>query len=268
MLTRGETADTHDLGFLHGRPALACDCRPDRTVRAAAHMAAMVQRSPAGMLPTMERRCSDCPPGRRETIIDSLPNVELLTWSGRRDLAVAHARRVVAALVRPDGSTAQAVQFDARTGALGAVHTHQGASADSTWARGQAWALYGLAALSSDPELHAAAERVAGYLHARLATGLPRWDLDASEGPTDASAAAVIAAGLARLAEAGEGERAARHRALARALLERIDATVSGLPPIGRFAGQVYTYGGSDWDEDAEFVLGIDFALEAIARLG
>ena len=266
-LAGGETADTHDLGFLYGRPAIACGCRPQPALRAAAHMAAMLRRSPSGLLPTSERRCRDCQPGQREAIIDSLPNVELLAWSGRAELAVAHARKLVAALVRPDGSTAQAVHFDAATGALGAVHTHQGLSPHSTWARGQGWALYGLAALSFDPELHGAAERVAAFIHARLG-GVPRWDFDATSGPTDASALAVIAAGLARLAEVDAGtELALRHRALARTLLDRLDATIAARPPIGRFAGQVYTYGGPDWDENAEFILGVDFALEALARL-
>ena len=97
---------------------------------------------------------------------------------------------------------------------------------------------------------------------------MPRWDFDASSGPTDASAAAVIAAGLARLAQVDAGtELALRHQALARTLLGRLDATIAARPPLGRFAGQVYTYGGPDWDENAEFMLGVDFALEALARL-
>ena len=38
--------------------------------------------------------------------------------------------------------------------------------------------------------------------------------------------------------------------------------------PLGRLRGQVYSYGGERWDEDAEFVFGIRYALEAHRLLG
>ena len=101
---------------------------------------------------------------------------------------------------------------------------------------------------------------------------LPRWDLDARSGPRDASAAAIAAAGAARLAQlrCGGGDRCAAgrpHRRLARRLLSPVLDSVERIAPLGRLAGQVYVRGGPRWDENAEFMFGIDFALEAAARL-
>lgn len=295
-LAGGETANTHDLGFIYGHSALVgwrrrctrpgrpprddatCRALAHSALRAAATLAGMLRRSSSGLLPTTDARCRDCAPGEHEAIVDSLENLPLIVWGGRyahhpqwTRLAARAAHTVVRVLVRADGSTAQAVRFDARSGALGAIHTHQGLSATSTWARGEAWALDGTATLAAelnDAYLHAAAERIAAFLHSRLdAGGLPRWDYAAGGGPTDASAAAVTAAGMARLAALdvrdGRTADAARHRRLAVALLARIDAIVPATSPIGRFAGQVYTYGGSTLDEDAEFMLGTDYALQA-----
>ena len=265
-----------------GRTDASCRRLAASTVAAARSLAGMLSRSPTGTLPTREARCSDCEPGWRETIVDSLSNLELLPpaadLAARPDwrvLAARAAHRTVELLVRPDGSTSQAISWRAGDGALGALHTHQGAADASTWARGEAWALHGTASLADaldDPGLHDDAERIAAYTHARLdAGGLPRWDYSAGRGPTDASAAALTAAGLARLARlddrTGRPADAAWHRALAHGLLARIDAIVSRRPPVGRFAGQVYTYGGPRWDEDAEFMLGVDYTLEAIGLL-
>ena len=101
---------------------------------------------------------------------------------------------------------------------------------------------------------------------------LPRWDLDARSGPHDASAGAIAAAGAARLAQlrcGGSDPCAAGrpHRRLARRLLGPVLDRVERIAPLGRLAGQVYVRGGPRWDENAEFMFGIDFALEAAARL-
>src|ERR1700722_12092477 len=62
------------------------------------------------------------------------------TWSG---IAASHAQTVTTNLVRPDGSTFQVADFNPTTGALMSRGTFAGNSDSSTWARGQAWALYG-----------------------------------------------------------------------------------------------------------------------------
>jgi unsaturated chondroitin disaccharide hydrolase len=226
-----------------------------------------------GTIATSHRRCRRCAPGERETIIDSAMNTQLLLWAWRqtgddryRDVAVAHLRRLAELLVRPDGSTAQAAYI----GDGVRIGTRQGLSAASTWSRGQAWAIYGYAAAAAelqDPGLLATARALAGWWRERLpGGGVPRWDFDARSGPRDVSAAVIAAAGLARLAElepAGAG-----WRALGRRLLRNAERRMARGLPLGRLRGQVYTYGGSRRDENAEFVLGIRYALEAHVRLG
>ena len=58
-------------------------------------------------------------------------------------MAISHALETREHFVRPDGSTYHVVEFDPDTGAVERKLTHQGMSAESTWSRGQAWALHG-----------------------------------------------------------------------------------------------------------------------------
>src|SRR6201746_41420 len=58
-------------------------------------------------------------------------------------IAVTHARTVLEHIVRNDFSTFHLVNFDAKTGKIKQKMTNQGFSDDSTWSRGQAWAMLG-----------------------------------------------------------------------------------------------------------------------------
>ena len=64
------------------------------------------------------------------------------TWRWRHGLTALRNH------VRPDGSTFHVVDYDPSTGAvLRPQRTRQGAGDDSTWARGQAWAIHGFTTL-------------------------------------------------------------------------------------------------------------------------
>jgi hypothetical protein len=286
-LRGGEHADTHDVGFLYGEGAAygydaacgrrrraglgarRCGVLKASALAAADRLATMIRaNAPAAMLPTGLQRCPDCPPGARETIVDSMMNVGLLTWAERRaghpgytDLALAHARAVAQVLVRPDGCTAQAVFTDGTSGRTFGVHTHQGLSAGSTWARGQAWALLGYARLARDTGDAGAARVARSLADCWLAKAPPRrpvlFDLDATAGPSDSSARAVAAVGLATLGR----------RAAARTQLRIVEAMVSAVPPLGRLGGQTYVAGGDPSDDDVELPIGQLYVLEALARL-
>src|SRR5213082_2620439 len=105
--------------------------------------------------------------------IDIMMNVPIIFYaaleSGDRklaDIAVAHCRTTRDTLVRPDGSTAHEGIFDLETGKFLRQTTHQGLAADSAWARGLAWSLYGFSkvfALTGNDEFLAVAERNADY---------------------------------------------------------------------------------------------------------
>jgi unsaturated chondroitin disaccharide hydrolase len=122
-------------------------------------------------------------------------------WAG---IAATHAQTVTTNLVRPDGSTFQVADFNPTTGALMSRGTFAGNSDSSTWARGQAWALYGFVQAyqtSGDPAFLMTAEDVANYFVGHSpANGIPPWDFDApGTQPVDTSAAAIAADGLVML---------------------------------------------------------------------
>ncbi len=123
------------------------------------------------------------------------------TWAG---IAATHAQTVTTNLVRSDGSTFEVADFDPTTGALLSQGTFAGFSDSSTWARGQAWALYGFVQAyqtSDDPAFLTTAEEVASYFVGHSpANGIPPWDFDApGTQPVDTSAAAIAADGLVML---------------------------------------------------------------------
>ncbi len=287
-----ERSPIHDVGFIYGRSSLAgyrrlCTATrhppavcprlrasviaaADTLVRLAATNAA------AGTLPT------DAAGPTAETIVDSLMNLEILPWAGRAtgrpvyaNLARDDARLIAARLLRPDGAAIQSM-LDRRTdGTLLGFHRRQGLTATSAWARGQGWAVAGFADLGRelrDRGLVADSERVARFVAAHLpASGVPPWDYDAGRpARPDVSAAAITAAGLFGLDAACRALRSAcstprRWAPLARRMLAGTLRHVADTPPLGVLGGQVYTLGGrTSWDDDAELIFGIDYALQAV----
>ena len=92
--------------------------------------------------------------------------------------------------------------------------THQGWRADSSWARGQAWAIYGFtwaARYTQDERFLDAATRAADFYIARTAEhGIPPndWEEPQPELPFESSAAAAAASAMLQLAEfCGKGFR-------------------------------------------------------------
>jgi hypothetical protein len=220
-----------------------------------------------------------------DTIVDSMMNIAILPWAtgvtGRAayaQLALHQARVVASVLVRRDGSTAQAANFDRSSGRLLFIATHQGLSARSTWSRGEAWALYGFSQAAvdlHDRALLAVALRVARYVATHLpGGGVPRWDYDAPAGaPVDVSAGVITAAGLMHLAAAcrrfgGAGCSAseiAGFRARARRMLLAALAYASPAVPLGLLRSQIQDERMRRcWCNHGELVYGLSYALEAL----
>ncbi|HUO73069.1 MAG TPA: hypothetical protein VMU39_20040 [Solirubrobacteraceae bacterium] len=133
---------------------------------------------------------------RADTIIDSMMNIAILPWASTvtgnpayRRLASRHAHVVTRLLVRANGSTAQAVNFDRATGQVLSIGTHQGLSNASTWSRGEGWALYGFAQCAADLNdrgLLRVALRIAHYVASHLGTSCrSRHDHGARAGSSD-----------------------------------------------------------------------------------
>jgi hypothetical protein len=110
-------------------------------------------------------------------------------------------------LVRGDGSTSHEGLFDLQTGEFLRQTTHQGWRNDSSWARGQTWALYGFTTayqFTKDARFLDTAQRSADfYLERTPAHGVPPndWEEPNPPQPYESSAAAIAAAGLLELAQ-------------------------------------------------------------------
>ena len=176
---------------------------------------------------------------RFTVIVDNLMNLELLFWAARHGgdpawygMALSHAVRSARDHGRGDGSTFHVVDYDARNGKLRGKRTRQGYARDSTWSRGQAWAVYGFTMAyreTGDRRLLAAARRAADWYLAHLPADLvPYWDFDAPgipDAPRDSSAAAIAASGLLELAELDpDAAQGARYHAAAEATLASLSS--------------------------------------------
>lgn len=270
--------DTHDLGFiimpaLRVDWELTCNERSLASiVRAAQSLATRyVPSSRAIRSWDLVRRRDMEIVGLEDNllvIIDSMCNLDLLYYasahSGERrlaEIATAHARTVLTTHLRPEGpplancperattgvrprytgqlfSTCHVANLDPRTGKLQRRATAQGYADDSTWARGQAWAILGYAQTymwTGQREFLDAACGCAEYFLQRLETApalvdvviggedtdgaqgtrkrgryVPLWDFDAPiedvSNPTRDSSAGVIAAnGMLVLSQALAG---------------------------------------------------------------
>ena len=153
------------------------------------------------------------PPNHFAVIVDSMMTLGPLQWGAVNGgspawagIAATHAQTVTTNLVRTNGSTFQVADFNPTTGALMSQGTFAGYSDNSTWARGQAWALYGFVQAyqtSDNPAFLNTAEEVANYFVGQLLannTWIPPWDFNApGTQPVDTSAAAIAADGLVML---------------------------------------------------------------------
>lgn len=158
------------------------------------------------------------------TIMDNMMNLELLFWAARNggnrkyyDMAVSHAKVTKENQFRPDGSCYHVAVYDTITGSFIKGVTNQGYSDNSMWARGQAWAVYGYTIVyreTGNKEYLRFAEKVTDLYLKRLPDDhVPYWDFDdpaIPNAPRDASAAAIVAAGLLELVQLEDNKEKAK----------------------------------------------------------
>ena len=149
------------------------------------------------------------------TIIDNMMNLELLFEATKLsgdstfyNVAKKHADTTMANHFRADNSCYHVVDYDPETGEVRKKQTAQGYADESSWARGQAWALYGYTMCyryTHDAKYLVQAEKVYNFIfgNKNLPEDLvPYWDFDAPKipnEPRDASAAACTASALYEL---------------------------------------------------------------------
>ncbi len=150
-------------------------------------------------------------------IIDNMMNLELLFWatqvtgdSSFYNIAVTHANTTIRNHFRPDNSSYHVINYHPETGAVKEKKTAQGFADESSWARGQAWGLYGFVVTyraTKDKKYLDQANNIARFFlnHPNLpADKIPYWDFNAPGIPDairDASAGAIVAAALLELKE-------------------------------------------------------------------
>jgi len=175
--------------------------------------------------------------------IDIMMNVGIIFYAAQQTgdadllrIATQHCLTTRRTLVRGDGSTAHEGIFDTGTGEFLRQSTHQGWRGDSSWARGQAWALYGFGTayeFTRDERFLRTAEACADYYIERTpATGVPPgvppndWDEPNRRLPYESSAAAIAASGMLDLARlTGDSARSTRYRDYARRILDTLTGT-------------------------------------------
>ena len=169
-------------------------------------------------------------------IIDNMMNLEHLYNAGLlfgidtlKSVALIHANTTMTNHFRPDYSSWHLVDYDPLTGEVRLRQTVQGFSDSSSWARGQAWALYGYTMMyqytGKDVYL-AQAEKIADYLIPRLPEdGVPYWDYDSDLIPDDlrdASAGAIMVSALVRLSAYASEEKAAGYLGTAERIIRTL----------------------------------------------
>lgn len=148
-------------------------------------------------------------------IIDNMMNLELLEWASKNSdstkyslIATSHADTSMKNHFRDDYSSYHLVDYDPETGEVRLKQTVQGYANESSWARGQGWALYGYTVMyreTQDVKYLKQAENIGNFImnHPNLPEDkVPYWDFDAPDIPNalrDVSAGSLMASAYIEL---------------------------------------------------------------------
>ena len=218
-------------------------------------------------------------------IIDNMMNLEMLCFMTREtsdpmymDIAKTHANTTIKNHFRKDYSTYHVVSYDTITGQPHAKHTAQGDAHESSWARGQAWGLYGYTMMyreTGDPTYLKQAIAIANFLidHPRLPEDkIPYWDFDAPEIPDaerDASAGAIMASALIELSQLDKSESSSKWLSIAEKQLRSLSSPAY-MAGIGEQGGFIIKHGvghlRAGWEVDVPLSYGDYYYIEALLR--
>jgi len=168
-------------------------------------------------------------------IIDNMMNLELLfkatEISGDSTfyhVAKTHALTTMKNHFRPDGGSFHVVNYDPETGDVIWRRTRQGYADSSTWARGEAWGLYGFTMAyryTKDQRFLKQAQKIAHFIltNPHLPDDyIPYWDYNdpaIPDAPRDASAAAIMSSAFLELSTyVGEQDKLTFQKASAKIL--------------------------------------------------
>ena len=187
------------------------------------------------------------------------------SWRPDDDAIISRPALDTAFTLRADGSVTQSATYNSR-GRLAGQATIEGVAPGSTWARGRAWAMLGLAQAAhlAGGDFTATAVRVADwYLDHVPADSVCFWDFDdpaIPDAPRDTSAAAIAAASLLKLAPLSDSRYLAGAERIIDALAER------HLTPHGGLGDGCYDQ-HQNLATASELIWGDYFLLEALLAL-
>ncbi len=221
---------THDLGFMlfcsfGNALRLTGDSATYKPVLAtgAASLASRYRESTKTIRSWDGGKNWDGQPWTYPVIIDNMMNLEFLTQASKMtgdptfaQIAKTHANTTIKNHFRKNYSSYHVVDYNPEDGSVIAKKTAQGAFDESSWARGQAWALYGYTMMYRETKDKAYLKQARGiakfYLnHPNLPADLvPYWDFDqnqltpdskyyAQKDLRDVSTASVVASALLEL---------------------------------------------------------------------
>lgn len=200
----------HDLGFLFWSTYRRWfeetgDPRFNDVLVDAGRTTAGRYRSTGGYMPSFREPAS--------LFIDIMMNIHMAFYAAQQtgehelaERATQHCLTTRRHLIRGDGSASHEAMFDLETGDFLAQTTQQGFSDSGSWARGQAWALYGFGTVyrfTGDRRFLRTAQATADFWIERTRTQLvpPNdWEEPDPVRPFESSAAAAAAGGLWQLA--------------------------------------------------------------------
>ncbi|GGN96362.1 glycoside hydrolase family 88 protein [Saccharibacillus kuerlensis] len=274
----------HDVGFMWLHSAVAnyrlTGSKPSRTRGLHAANILAGRYNPAGRF---LRAWNDGPNNNVAgwMIIDCLMNIPLLYWASQetndprfRDIAISHADTALRTALRADGSSNHIVIFDPSEGTVLETPGGQGFESGSSWSRGQAWALYGMALShkhTGKEEYLNAAKRTAHYFIANVAvTGwVPLTDFRAPAEPVsyDTTAALCAACGLLQIAEMSAEHERSMYTEAALKIVRAVEEKYGNWNPDedGIIGGGTVAY--HDGEQAVPIIYGDYFFIEAVLRL-
>jgi unsaturated chondroitin disaccharide hydrolase len=220
--------------------------------------------------------------GDFQVIIDNMMNLEILFWAAKNgagnklyDIAVTHANTTINNHIRKDYSTFHVIVFDTASGEVVQRKTHQGYADNSTWARGQAWGVYGFTVCfreTRDSVYLKTAEKMAEHFINNLSDDLiPYWDFNLpynyNKKLKDTSAASIFLSGLLELRKYVKNSN--QYDEIIQNILTSLitDYLTEGTKSSGILLHAAYNVNSENkYDWDASTIWGDYYFLEALKR--
>ncbi len=216
-------------------------------------------------------------------IIDNMMNLEFLCEVSKitgdkslKEICILHADKTMKNHYRSDNSSFHVIDYDSITGQVLHKQTAQGYADSSSWARGQAWGLYGFTMMyreTKNPKYLEQAKKIATFIlnNPNLPKDkIPYWDYNAPNipnEPRDASAAAIVASALIELS--GYVKIGKEYFNTAELILKNLSSD-EYLVPKGENGLFILKHSTGNWPNKSEIDVPINYAdyyyLEALVR--